>query len=100
MTSLDDLLRRRPVDRTRVDAVKRRMLDEVRAFRLRELREASALTQVDLANRMNVSQSRVSHLESGEIDRAQLDTLRRYAEAIGGELRVEIVFGDEVHRIA
>ncbi|MDO9590886.1 MAG: XRE family transcriptional regulator [Microcella sp.] len=76
------------------------MLDEVRAYRLRELREGSALTQVELASRMKVSQTRVSHLENGEIDRAQLDTLRKYAEAIGGELRVEIALGDEVHRIA
>lgn len=100
MTSLDDMLRRRPVDRERVDSLKRQLLDEVRAYRLRELREGSALTQVEVAHRMNVSQSRVSHLENGEIDRAQLDTLRKYAEAIGGELRVEITLGDEVHRIA
>ena len=100
MTKLDDVLRRRPVDRERVNALKRQMLDEVRAYRLRELREESALTQVELASRMNVTQARVSHLESGEIDRAQLDTLRKYAEAIGGELRVEIALGDQVHRIA
>ncbi|MDX2026890.1 helix-turn-helix transcriptional regulator [Microcella sp.] len=100
MTNLDDVLRRRPVDRERVNALKRQMLDEVRAYRLRELREESALTQVELASRMNVTQARVSHLESGEIDRAQLDTLRKYAEAIGGELRVEIALGDQVHRIA
>ena len=100
MTNLDDVLRRRPVDRERVNAIKRQMLDEVRAYRLRELREESALTQVELASRMNVTQARVSHLESGEIDRAQLDTLRKYAEAIGGELRVEIALGDQVHRIA
>lgn len=100
MTNLDDVLRRRPVDRERVNALKRQMLDEVRAYRLRELREESALTQVELASRMNVTQARVSHLESGEIHRAQLDTLRKYAEAIGGELRVEIALGDQVHRIA
>jgi predicted transcriptional regulator len=100
VTNLDDVLHRRPVDRERVNAIKRQMLDEVRAYRLRELREEFALTQVELASRMNVTQARVSHLESGEIDRAQLDTLRKYAEAIGGELRVEIALGDQVHRIA
>jgi predicted XRE-type DNA-binding protein len=100
VTGIDDVLRRRPADRGVVDAHKRRMLDEVRAYRLRELREWSSLTQAQLASRMNVSQTRVSHLESGEINRAQLETLRKYAEAIGGELRVEIALGDEVHRIA
>lgn len=47
--SLDELVRDRPVDRAQVDAHKRRMLEAVRAYRLRELREASGLTQVELA---------------------------------------------------
>jgi len=100
MTGIDEVVKRRPPNRRAVDEHKQRMLDEVRAYRLRELREWSSLTQVELASRMNVSQTRVSHLESGEINRAQLETLRKYAEAIGGELRVEIALGDEVHRIA
>lgn len=97
--SIDDLLKERPVDRTRVDAHKKRMLDEVRAYRLRELREASELTQVDLAERLSVSQNRVSRIEHGDIERAQLDTLRRYVEAIGGQLRVEVEFGDSRFQI-
>lgn len=41
MTSLKDYLIEHPVDRERVDAHKERMLAEVRAFRLRDLREAA-----------------------------------------------------------
>ncbi|UKA60530.1 helix-turn-helix domain-containing protein [Arthrobacter sp. FW306-2-2C-D06B] len=42
-----------------------------------ELREASDLTQVELAARLHVSQNRVSRIEHGDMDRAaQVDTLR------------------------
>jgi len=98
--SLEDLLRERPVDRAVVDAHKKRLLDEVRAYRLRELREASNLTQVELASRLHVSQNRVSRIEHGDVERAQVDTLRKYVEAIGGTLRVEVEYGDERIQIA
>lgn len=100
MTTLEDLLRERPVDRAQVDAHKRRMLDELRAYRLRELREASELTQVELADRLGVSQNRVSRIEHGDIERAQVDTLRKYVEAVGGQLRIEVDLGEERVRIA
>ena len=98
--SLEDLLRDRPVDRAAVDAHKQRMLDEMRAYRLRELREASSLTKVELAERLHVSQNRVSRIEHGDIERAQVDTLRKYVAAVGGQLRVEVELGDERIRIA
>ncbi|WP_427132286.1 helix-turn-helix domain-containing protein [Pseudarthrobacter sp. S9] len=98
--SIEELLAERPVDRTAVDAHKKRMLDEVRAYRLRELREASELTQIELAGRLHVSQNRVSRIEHGDIDRAQVDTLRKYVEALGGRLRVEVELGDERIQIA
>jgi len=75
--SMEELLAKRPVDRAAVDAHRKRMLDEVRAYRFRELREASELTQVELAGRLHVSQNRVSRIEHGDIDRAQVDTLRK-----------------------
>ena len=98
--TLDELVIERPVDRAQVDEHKRRMLEEVRAYRLRELREASELTQVELADRLHVSQNRVSRIEHGDIERAQLDTLRKYVEAVGGTLRVEVELGDERFQIA
>ncbi len=98
--TLSDLLRERPVNREAVDAHKKRMIEEVRAYRLRELREALSLTQVQLASRLQVSQNRVSRLEQGDIERAQVDTLRKYVEALGGTLRVEIEYGDERIQIA
>jgi predicted transcriptional regulator len=98
--SIEEMLVERPVDRGAVDAHKKRMFDEVRAYRLRELREASDLTQVELAGRLHVSQNRVSRIEHGDVDRAQVDTLRKYVEAVGGRLRVEVELGDERIQIA
>ena len=92
--SIESVLARRSVDRTVVDGHKRRMLDEVRAYRLRELREALNLTQVELAGLLDVSQNRVSRLEHGDLERTQVDTLRRYVEAIGGRLHVEVEIDD------
>lgn len=98
--SVEELLATRPADRPAVNAHKKRMVDEVRAYRLREVREASELTQVELAGRLRVSQNRVSRIEHGDIDRAQVDTLRKYVEALGGRLRVEVELGDERIQIA
>jgi predicted transcriptional regulator len=98
--SLEDLLSARPVNRAEVDAHKKRMLDEIRAYRLRELREASELTQVELAERLQVSQNRVSRIERGDIEHTQIDTLRKYVEAVGGQLRVEVELGDQRVKIA
>ena len=98
--NLHKLLSQRSVDRSAVDAHKKRMLDEVRAYKLRELREALSLTQVELAARLKVSQNRVSRIEHGDIERAQVDTLRRYVEALGGTLRVEVQYGNERIEIA
>ena len=78
---LSELLRERPVNRTAVNAHKKRMRDEMRAFRL--------------AERLQVSQNRVSQLEQGDVERTQVDTLRRYVEALGGKLRVEADFRGE-----
>jgi predicted transcriptional regulator len=98
--TLEDLLVKRPVHRATVDEHKRRMLEEVRAYQLRELREALGLTQVELADALDVSQNRVSRLEHGDIERTQVDTLRRYVEAVGGQLHVEVEIGDRRIQIA
>ena len=98
--TIEEMLAKRPVDRVAVEAHKKLLLDEVRAYRLRELREASELTQVELAGRLHVSQNRVSRIEHGDIDRAQVDTLRKYVEAVCGRLRVEVELGDERIQIA
>jgi transcriptional regulator with XRE-family HTH domain len=76
------------------------MLAEVRGYRLRELREMLVLTQTDLAKELGISQKRVSEIECGQVDFTKVDTLRRYAEALGASLRVEVQVGDVTYRIA
>ena len=98
--TLKDFVAEHPVDRERVDAHKERMLAEVRAYRLRELREQAGLTQQKLADRIGVSQRQVSKIEHGYIDNAKVGTIRGYLEAVGGGLTLEYVSGDERVQVA
>lgn len=79
---------------------KARMRDEVRAFRLRELRAAQSLTQVQVAALAHIRQSRVSSIENGDIGSAQVNTLRKYVSALGGELDITVRLGDETFTLA
>ncbi|GAB4629605.1 hypothetical protein MOKP44_38720 [Mycobacterium avium subsp. hominissuis] len=90
MTNLDDMRRRRPGNRTRIDAIKAEMDREVAHYRLRELREAAGYTQTTLAAAIGVGQNRVSQMEHGDLDSSRVDTLRKYVEATGGELEVSV----------
>jgi hypothetical protein len=57
---------------------------------LPELRKALGKRQVDVADAADMAQAKVSEFERRE-DHA-LSTLRRYVEALGGELEVSAVF--------
>ena len=91
--TLDEQLKRRPVDDARVSAIESTFRQEIRAVRLKEIRSTYAITQTTLAQQLHVSQNRVSRIERGDIDKTQVETLRRYIEALGGELTVEATFG-------
>ena len=43
---------------------------------------------------MNVSQSRVSKIERGDISHTEISTLQSYVEALGGRLEVTAKFAD------
>lgn len=98
--NLDELLQRRPVDAQKISQFESILRAEVRAYRLRELREAYNLTQSDVASELSVNQKRATKIEQGDIERTQLKTLRCYVEAVGGTLRVEVQLGDETYQIA
>lgn len=98
--TLTEFLDEHPVDEGEVDIAKTRMRAEMRAYQLRELREHAHLTQVELAFTLGLSQHRISNIEHGDIERTQVDTLRRYVEAVGGRLRVEVELGDHRFQIA
>lgn len=74
---------------------KKRLMDEVRAHKLAEIRAALDMTQVEISERLDVSQSRVSRIERGQLDQTQIATLRAYVEALGGELEMNALIGGE-----
>lgn len=100
MTTLEELAARRPPNWDEVERHKARMIAEIRSYKLKELREQLSLTQVEVAESLEVSQNRVSAIESGEINRSQVDTIRRYVEALGGTLKLEVEIGEESFQIA
>lgn len=86
MTTLDNLRRRRPGNRARIDAIKEEMDRGVARYRLRELRADAGFTQTSLAAAIGVGQNRISQMEHGNLGTSRVETLRKYVEATGGEL--------------
>lgn len=60
------------------------------AMPLQEIRKALSLTQVQLAQSLNITQPSVAKLES-QTD-MYISTLKRFIEAMGGELKVTATF--------
>ena len=64
----------------------------VAGYRLGELRKRAGVTQAELASRLGISQARVSQLEAGDPEQFVVDTIHRYASALGGELTLGVNF--------
>jgi DNA-binding transcriptional regulator YiaG len=79
-----------PERRARLD---REVRKELLELELRELRELAGLTQTEVADVADMTQSELSRFENRD-DRL-LSTLRRYVNALGGELEVVAVLGDK-----
>ena len=91
---LEEYMQTRPVDPDLVAMHKERMLAEVSAFKLRELRKNAGLSQAEVADRIGVSQRQVSKIERGDIENSKISTIRKYVEALGGRLAMEYITGD------
>jgi DNA-binding XRE family transcriptional regulator len=76
---------------------KERLLAQVRAHRLADIRKRQGLTQRDVAAAMGVSIGRISQIEAGDI--SGIDVLDRYVTAIGGLLEIVATFGDEQFKV-
>jgi transcriptional regulator with XRE-family HTH domain len=98
--TLADIDRRHNITPDELAAAVKVLEERQRAWQLKELRAAAGLTQAELASAMNVNQHRVSQIERGGAERSRIETLRRYAEAVGGTLSVEIAVGDHKYVIA
>lgn len=69
-------------------------------LRLGEIRRRVGLTQKVVAERMGVSQGRVSAIETAGLVNIRVSTLVAYAEALGGRLDVSIDIADQHLKIA
>lgn len=83
------------VDGERVADAERQMREEVRAFKLAEVRKSQHVSQTTVAAHMGVKQPRVSAIERGELSKTELGTLSAYVAALGGKIRIVADFGDE-----
>jgi DNA-binding Xre family transcriptional regulator len=83
-----------PARRERVEAQTQALLAVVK---LAELRQARQATQRELADALEMTQANVSRIEHE--DDIYLSTLRRYVEALGGQLEVHAVFPDETVKV-
>jgi transcriptional regulator with XRE-family HTH domain len=79
-----------PERRARVDEAVRR---ELLAMELRELRTEAGKTQAEVAEIAEMTQAELSKFERREDH--LISTLRRYVEALGGELEVVAVFDNK-----
>jgi DNA-binding Xre family transcriptional regulator len=69
-------------------------LEEIRLY---ELRRAEALSQIEMAERLTITQAAVSKFENA--DDVRVSTLRDYLEALGARLELIAVFDDEGRRV-
>ena len=60
-------------------------------LQLVEARLSAGLTQVQVADRLGVSQAQVARIEKSGYDAYTLNTLRRYVQALGRSLEVVVV---------
>lgn len=89
LTSAEDLRRRRPPNRKRVDSIKRSVELDIA---LNELRERRGITQEQVAAQLETSRPNVSRIERE--DDVRVTTLQRYVTALGGELELLVRFPD------
>src|SRR5690349_23582340 len=69
-----------------IEKIRQEAIQDLLEEDLRALREAAGVTQEELAERVAVDQSQISRLErQGD---ARVSLLKRYVEALGGELQI------------
>lgn len=77
----------------------REIYREILEYKLRELRQQQGLTQQQLADKLGLTQNRISKFERLDLDRSELQTIRRYLEALGGELSLVVDIAGVQHKI-
>ncbi len=84
----------RPGAAERLAALRADSLEEIRLY---ELRHGEAISQAELAGRLDVTQGAISKLDHS--DDVRVSTPRQYLEALGARLELIAVFDDEDRRV-
>jgi predicted transcriptional regulator len=80
-----------------IEKIRKEALRDLLEEDLRALREAAGVTQEELAEKVDVDQSQISRLErQGD---ARISLLKRYVEALGGELQIVATLRGKVVRL-
>ena len=93
-SDLRDEVMSRPGAHDRLAELRNDTLEEIRLY---ELRHGEAISQVELAGRLDVTQGAISKLENSEDVR--VSSLRQYLEALGARLELVAVFDEEDRRV-
>ena len=92
-TKWSEIRKQRPRTSEQEAAIAEEVRMLLRENALAQLRRRREITQQELAAALGVSQVNISRIEHE--DEPQLSTMRRFVEALGGELIVQVRIGDE-----
>jgi predicted transcriptional regulator len=90
-------IKKRKLSPEKLEEIQREVEQEILELNLQAVRELVGKTQVDLAQATGMTQPEISRAEHR--DDHLLSTLRRYIQALGGELEVLARFGDKSVRL-
>lgn len=93
-TNFDTYLKKQLKDRAFADRFQKAGDAWDVAIKLAALRQASGMSQKELAKKVGTSQQQISRLESPSYEGHSLSMLRRVAEALGARVHLEIVPAD------
>ena len=97
--TLDELEKKRNHDPKKIAKQAKRMQALLDGVKLSELRQSRRFTQSQMAKKLKIDQSNVSRIERGNFDAVEIRTLRRYVEALGGELEIRVRIDDVSQRL-
>ena len=97
--SFEELKKSWNLDEKRLRKGVRQLLAVVDGVKLAELRQVKRLTQSQMAKKLKIDQSNVSRIERGKFDAVEIRTLRKYVEALGGELEIRVNIDDVSQRL-
>lgn len=93
-SELRDQLMAEPGAAEKLAVARGETLAEIRLF---ELRHGEAISQAELAGRLDVTQGAISKLEHS--DDVRVSTLRQYLEGLGARLELVAVFDEDERRV-